>query len=56
MDHVAICLEKGTLESTVRFYEQVLGFRQSHVEDIRTEYSGMNSRVVQAAAGALCSR
>lgn len=51
VDHMAICLEKGTLESTVRFYEHVLGFRQSHVEDVRTEYSGMNSRVVQAAGG-----
>jgi len=54
LDHAAICLERGTLESTVRFYEQVLGFHQSHEENIRTEYSGMNSRVVQTTNGRVC--
>lgn len=54
LDHVAICLEQGTLVNAVRFFEDVLGFRQSHVEDIRTEYSGMNSRVVQSPNGRVC--
>jgi 4-hydroxyphenylpyruvate dioxygenase/4-hydroxymandelate synthase len=54
LDHVALCLEQGTLERTVRFFEDVLGFRQSHEEDIRTEYSGMNSRVVQTPNGRVC--
>jgi 4-hydroxymandelate synthase len=54
LDHVAICLRQGSLESTVRFFEDVLGFHQSHEEDIRTEYSGMNSRVVQSQNGRVC--
>ncbi|MBZ4416595.1 4-hydroxyphenylpyruvate dioxygenase [Myxococcus sp. RHSTA-1-4] len=54
LDHVALCLERGTLLDTVGFYKNVLGFEQTHEENVRTEYSGMNSRVVQTADGRIC--
>jgi 4-hydroxyphenylpyruvate dioxygenase/4-hydroxymandelate synthase len=54
MDHVALALERGTLLDMVAFYRDVLGFTQTHQEDVRTEYSGMNSRVVQTAEGRIC--
>jgi 4-hydroxyphenylpyruvate dioxygenase/4-hydroxymandelate synthase len=54
LDHVALCLERGTLPRMVDFYRDVLGFEQTHEENVRTEYSGMNSRVVQTADGRIC--
>lgn len=54
LDHVALCLERGTLMDAVGFYLDVLGFEQTHEENVRTEYSGMNSRVVQTANGRIC--
>ncbi|WP_253983109.1 4-hydroxyphenylpyruvate dioxygenase [Pyxidicoccus xibeiensis] len=54
LDHVALCLERGTLLPSVAFYRDVLGFEQTHEENVRTEYSGMNSRVVQTAGGRIC--
>lgn len=54
LDHVALCLERGTLLDMVDFYRNVLGFEQTHEENVRTEYSGMNSRVVQTAGGRIC--
>ena len=53
VDHVAISLEPGRLAEWVDFYINVLGFHQSHEENIVTEYSGMNSRVVQNHAGTI---
>jgi 4-hydroxyphenylpyruvate dioxygenase len=47
IDHIAISVEAGTLNQWVEFYQNVLGFHQSHVEDVFTEYSAMNSKVVQ---------
>jgi 4-hydroxymandelate synthase len=47
VDHVALCLLPGTLESTVQSFEQQLGLHVSHVEDVETAYGGMNSKVVQ---------
>jgi 4-hydroxyphenylpyruvate dioxygenase len=47
IDHIAISVEKGTLDQWVEFYENILDFHQSHEEDISTEYSAMNSKVVQ---------
>src|SRR5947207_15348483 len=35
----------------VDFYNNVLGFHQSHQEDVMTEYSAMNSKVVEDATG-----
>ncbi|WP_275900316.1 4-hydroxyphenylpyruvate dioxygenase [Pyxidicoccus trucidator] len=54
LDHVALCLEHGTLMDAVAYYLDVLGFEQTHEENVRTEYSGMNSRVVQTAGGRIC--
>ncbi len=54
VDHLAFALERGQLLDTVGFYVDVLGFEQTHQEDVRTEYSGMSSRVVQAAKGRVC--
>ncbi|RKH48412.1 4-hydroxyphenylpyruvate dioxygenase [Corallococcus sicarius] len=48
LDHLAICLEPGTLDETVRFYQHVFGFHQSHQEVVHTDASGMNSKVVQS--------
>lgn len=47
IDHVAISVEAGKLDYWIDFYNDVLGFRQSHQENIFTEYSAMNSKVVQ---------
>jgi 4-hydroxyphenylpyruvate dioxygenase len=47
IDHLAICLEEKTLNQWVDFYKKVFGFCQSHQEDVSTEYSAMNSKVVQ---------
>jgi 4-hydroxyphenylpyruvate dioxygenase len=47
IDHVAICVEKGELAEWVEFYCRVFGFHESHQEDVSTEYSAMNSKVVQ---------
>lgn len=50
IDHLAIAVESGTIEQWVEFYNDVLGFRQSRVEDIATDYSAMNSKVVESDA------
>lgn len=51
IDHVAVGLHPGSLESWVDFYKVVFGFRQSHSEMILTSRSGMNSKVVEDADG-----
>jgi 4-hydroxyphenylpyruvate dioxygenase len=51
IDHIAISLERDELDQWVAFYENVLGFRQSHQEDVTTEYSAMRSKVVQSDTG-----
>jgi 4-hydroxyphenylpyruvate dioxygenase len=50
-DHIAIGLEGGKLDQWVDFYSQALGFHQSHREDVTTEYSAMNSKVVENSTG-----
>jgi 4-hydroxyphenylpyruvate dioxygenase len=51
IDHIAIGVEEGTVGHWVEYYNHVLGFHQSMEEDIATDYSGMNSKVVQNASG-----
>jgi 4-hydroxyphenylpyruvate dioxygenase len=51
VDHVAISVEAGMLSELVNFYREVFGFHQSHEENVSSEYSAMNSKVVQDAAG-----
>jgi 4-hydroxyphenylpyruvate dioxygenase len=50
-DHLAVVLDWGKLAEWVEFYSDVLGFHQSHQEDVMTEYSAMNSKVVEDASG-----
>jgi len=51
IDHLAICLDRGSMNEWVDFYKQALGFTQLHEEVIETEYSAMNSKAVQGADG-----
>lgn len=51
VDHIAVSVEQGRLDYWVDFYQRVLDFRQSHREDISTEYSAMNSKVVENETG-----
>jgi 4-hydroxyphenylpyruvate dioxygenase len=51
IDHIAISLPPGQLDNWVGFYKQVMGFNLSHQEDVATEYSAMNSKVVQNKSG-----
>jgi 4-hydroxyphenylpyruvate dioxygenase len=51
IDHVAISVAGGTLTKWIEFYQQVLDFHISHHEDVVTEYSAMNSQVVQNRSG-----
>jgi 4-hydroxyphenylpyruvate dioxygenase len=51
LDHLAISTDAGRLNDLVGFYEEVLGFHQSHQEDVSTDYSAMNSKVVETDNG-----
>ncbi len=51
LDHVALALSAGELDSCVDFYVTALGFRETHQEQVNTEYSAMRSKVVQAPNG-----
>ena len=53
IDHVACCVEAGTLERWMEAYERAFGFRQVHHEDIVTAHSAMNSKVVGSENGAV---
>lgn len=54
LDHVALCLAPGSLQATVNAYARILGLRESHEENVETQYGGMNSKVVQDASGRVC--
>jgi len=51
VDHVAVSLEEGNLDTMVDFYTNVLGFHQSKHEMVWTERSAMNSKVVEDPTG-----
>jgi 4-hydroxyphenylpyruvate dioxygenase len=51
VDHIAIGAEAGTLHELVDFYCDVFGFHLSHEENVASEYSAMNSKVVQNSTG-----
>lgn len=53
VDHVAVSLDEGSLEEMVEFYQEVLGFHQSHAEMVWTERSAMNSKVVEDPSGSI---
>jgi 4-hydroxyphenylpyruvate dioxygenase len=50
-DHIAISLGDGELDQWANFYSNVLDFHQSHQEDVTTEYSAMNSKVMENGTG-----
>ncbi|MBT5390181.1 MAG: 4-hydroxyphenylpyruvate dioxygenase [Alphaproteobacteria bacterium] len=47
IDHIAVCVEQGTLQKWSKFYQNTLDFYESHKEDVYTETSGMESIVVR---------
>lgn len=51
LDHVALAVEEGTLDAWVKFYQEIFGFELLHKDDVATEQTGMNSRVVQHPSG-----
>ena len=53
IDHIAVSVQASQLNELIDFYIDVLGFRHSHTEDILTEYSAMNSKVVQNSSGSI---
>jgi 4-hydroxymandelate synthase len=48
IDHFAVCVPEGQLETTVRHYEEVFGFAQIFEEYIEVGEQGMSSKVVQS--------
>ncbi len=53
IDHVAVCVPAGELDSTVLFYEKVLGFTEIFEEYIEVGEQAMNSKVVQSPSAAV---
>lgn len=51
VDHTALSLPEGKLDEAVEFYVNVLNLKLTHVENIVTEHSAMNSKVVQNSTG-----
>jgi len=51
IDHAAICVPVGELESSVRWYEEVFGLRLIFQERIEVGDQAMNSKVVQSPSG-----
>jgi 4-hydroxyphenylpyruvate dioxygenase len=51
IDHVAVSVEPAQLNGLVDFYNRVLNFHHSFTEDIVTNYSSMNSKVVENRSG-----
>ncbi|MEO3750986.1 4-hydroxyphenylpyruvate dioxygenase [Streptomyces sp. B6B3] len=51
VDHIAVCLETGTLDATVAYYVEALSFREIFAEDIFVGTQAMRSKVVQSASG-----
>jgi 4-hydroxyphenylpyruvate dioxygenase len=47
IDHLAMCLDAGTMDEVAEYYKRVLDFVDGHRELVYTERSGMNARVVQ---------
>lgn len=53
IDHIAICLDAGTLDHWVRFYQDVLDFHTLHEQAVETEFSAMNSAAVESPTGSI---
>ncbi|HEY2791537.1 MAG TPA: 4-hydroxyphenylpyruvate dioxygenase [Micromonosporaceae bacterium] len=48
IDHAAMCVSAGELDATIRYYEEVFGFRETFQEYIEVDGQGMVSKVVQS--------
>lgn len=53
LDHVAVAVESNRLNHWVDYYCTVFGFQQGQEEIVASEYSGMNSKVVQNESGSV---
>ncbi|MEH1129396.1 4-hydroxyphenylpyruvate dioxygenase [Micromonospora sp. CPCC 206061] len=53
IDHAALCVPDGDLGPTVRYYEEVFGFKQIFSERVEIGGSAMESMVVQSPSGAV---
>lgn len=51
IDHLAVLVPPGTLESTTRYYHEVFGFTQTYSERIQFGQQAMDSKVVENAFG-----
>lgn len=51
VDHAALCVEAGELDSTVGYYQRVFGFKLIFEEYIEVGEQGMHSQVVQSPSG-----
>ena len=51
LDHVALSVAPGELDRTIEFYVNTLDLQITHEENIVTQYSAMNSKVVQNSTG-----
>ena len=51
IDHAAVCVPAGELDSTVAFHEQVFGFAVTFQEYIEVGEQGLMSKVVQSPSG-----
>ena len=51
LDHIALSFPPGELDRSVEAYKAVLGLEVAHEENIVTQYSAMNSKVVQNSSG-----
>ncbi len=50
IDHFAVCVPSETLDTTVRYYEDVFGFEEIFQEYIQVGEQGMFSKVVQSSS------
>ncbi len=53
VDHFAICVESGTVDATVEFYEKMLDFELIFVERIEVGTQAMTTKVVQSRSGSV---
>ena len=51
VDHITVNMEKGRMEPTVQFYQNVFGFTEVRYFDIRTAKSGLISRAMRSPNG-----
>ncbi|HEY9474332.1 MAG TPA: 4-hydroxyphenylpyruvate dioxygenase, partial [Mycobacteriales bacterium] len=53
VDHFAVCVEPGQIDSTVEFYEQLLDFDLIFTERIVVDAQAITTKVVQSRSGAV---